>query len=53
MTEKAEETAAENPSFLQRLWDFILKITPWALGIVVLALFLVTYVIRKKPHKRQ
>ena len=52
-TEKAEETKAEGSSFLQQLWDGILMITPWVLGIVVTVLFLVTYVIRKKPHKRQ
>ena len=41
----------ENVSFLQRLWDFLLRITPWALGVVVIALFLVTYVIRAKQRK--
>ena len=50
--EKREETAEEqSPSFLQRVWDFLLRITPWALGAAVIVLFLVTYAIRAKQRK--
>ena len=54
-TQKPEKTEAEpeNTSFMQRLWETLLMITPWALGIAVVTLFLVTYVIRYKGRKRK
>ncbi len=51
--EKSEGAAEENTTFLQRVWDFLLKITPWALGVIVIALFLVTYVLRVKQRRRK
>ena len=52
--EQAETPEEESsPSFLQRLWDLILLITPWVLGVMVVVLFLVTYVIRIKQRKRK
>ena len=47
-----EADSGEATSFLQRVWDFLLKITPWALGIIVAALFLITYVIRARQRKK-
>ena len=49
--ENPDETEEGDASFLQRLWRFLLGITPWALGIVVVVLFLVTYVIRARQRK--
>ena len=59
---EAVPAAAENgnqaveegePSFLQRLWNKFLQVTPWALGIIVVVLFLVTYVIRAKQRRKK
>ena len=47
------ETAEENVSFLQRVWDWVLKVTPWALMVIVVVLFLVTYVLRIIQRRRK
>lgn len=44
-TAPAEETVEEH-SFLQKVWTWILSVTPWALGGVVVILFIVSVVIR-------
>ena len=44
--EEEEETTEERRSFLQSVWSFILNATPWALGIVILGLFILTYVLK-------
>ena len=49
--EAGEAEDEENIPFLQRVWNFLLRITPWALGVVVITLFLVTYAIRAKQRK--
>ena len=44
--EEEEETTEERRSFLQSVWSFILNATPWVLGIVILGLFILTYVLK-------
>ncbi len=49
-TENQEAGAA--PSFLQRVWNFILKVTPYALAAIGVILFLVTYLIRARQRRK-